>query len=119
MSEFVEHMEHAGHAGHEEHGHGKLGTYVGLTMAFLGVLLALSSALVGGQRTELIATMVEQTNTATKYQALSTKYRVLLAQLRQLHSLQPDTAVYKKWDDESKKLAGSVGAADVAKVARI
>jgi hypothetical protein len=44
---------------------------------------------------------------------------VLLAQLRQLHSLEPDPAVFKKWDEESKNLAVSLGVADTAKVARI
>jgi hypothetical protein len=108
-------MEHAAHGAHG----GKLGTYVGLTIACLGVLLALAAAMVGGERTELIATMVERTNVAMKYQALSTKYRVLLAQLRQLHSLEPDAAKFRSWDDESKKLAGTVASADEARIARI
>ena len=118
-SEFVEQMEHAAH---ESHGHGSgggIGKYVGITMAILGVLMALSSALVGSQRTELIATMVEQTNTGTKYQALSTKYRVLLAQLQQLHSLTPDPELFEKWDGEVRKLQGQVSSADVSRVARI
>src|ERR1700728_4546477 len=85
VDELAEHIEHAGHAG-------SLGKYLGITMACLGVLLALCAALVGGQRTELIASMVEQTNASMKYQAISTKYRVLLAQLRQLHALNPDVA---------------------------
>jgi uncharacterized protein DUF4337 len=119
-SEFMEHMEHAAHGGGHEHGLAAgIGKYVGITMAILGVLLALSSALVGSQRTELIATMVEQTNAGTKYQALSTKYRVLLAQLQQLHSLTPDPELFKKWDDEVGKLQGQVSSADMARVARI
>jgi hypothetical protein len=88
-------------------------------MACLGVLLALCAALVGGQRTELIATMVEQTNASMKYQAISTKYRVLLAQLRQLHALNPDAERFKQWDDESRKLVGQISSADVARAARV
>jgi hypothetical protein len=118
-SEFMEHMEHAAHEGHGHGGSGGIGKYIGISMAILGVLLALSSALVGSQRTELIATMVEQTNAGTKYQALSTKYRVLLAQLQQLHSLTPDPELFGKWDDESRKLQGQISSADVARVARI
>ncbi|HJX85307.1 MAG TPA: DUF4337 family protein [Candidatus Angelobacter sp.] len=119
-NEFVEHMEHAGHGGHEHGGMAAgIGKYVGITMATLGVLLALGSALVGSQRTELIATMVEQTNAGTKYQALSTKYRVLLAQLQQLHSLSPDPELFKKWDDEVHKLQGQVSSADMSRVVRI
>ena len=59
VDELAEHIAHAGEAGH-------LGKYLGITMACLGVLLALCAALVGGQRTELIATMVEQTNASMK-----------------------------------------------------
>lgn len=107
------------HAAHGTHDHGPLGQHVGITMAILGVLLALSSALVGGQRTELIATMVAQSNTGTRYQAISTKYRVLLAQLQQLHALSPDAEKFRKWDDESKKLSTAMSSADVARVARL
>lgn len=112
VDELAEHIEHAGEAGH-------LGKYLGITMACLGVLLALCAALVGGQRTELIATMVEQTNASMKYQAISTKYRVLVAQLRQLHSLNPDPERFNQWDEESRKLVGQISSADVARAARI
>jgi Domain of unknown function (DUF4337) len=112
VDELAEHIEHAGHAG-------SLGKYLGITMACLGVLLALCAALVGGQRTELIATMVEQTNASMKYQAISTKYRVLLAQLRQLHALNPDAERFQQWDDESRKLVGQISSADVARAARV
>ena len=48
VNEFVEHMEHAAHASHEGHGGSKnLGKYIGITMALLGVMLALCAALVG------------------------------------------------------------------------
>jgi len=112
VDELAEHIEHAGHAG-------SLGKYLGITMACLGVLLALCAALVGGQRTELIASMVEQTNASMKYQAISTKYRVLLAQLRQLHALNPDAERFRAWDEESRKLVGQISSADVARAARV
>jgi len=112
VDELAEHIEHAGHAG-------SLGKYLGVTMACLGVLLALCAAMVGGQRTELIATMVEQTNTAMKYQAVSTKYRVLLAQLRQLHSLNPDVERFNQWEEESRKLVAQISSGDVARAARV
>ena len=90
MNELAEKMEHASHAEHGHgNGHGRFGMYVGLTIATLGVMLAFCSAMVSGQRTELIAAMVEQASTSAKYQALSTKYRVLIAQLEQLHALSP------------------------------
>ena len=117
--DFVEDMERVAHADHQHGSSGGIGKSVGITMAMLGVLLALSSALVGGQRTELIATMVEQANAGTKFQALSTKYRVLLAQLQQLHSLMPDPERFKQWDEESRKLQGQISSADLARISRI
>jgi hypothetical protein len=80
--ETLEQAEHAAHAGHS----GKTGTYIGLTMAVLGVMLALCSALVGAERTEIIKTMVEQQNAHAKYQAQNTKYRMVLTQLLAVHS---------------------------------
>jgi hypothetical protein len=44
----LEHSEHIAHAGL---GGDRLGTYIGVTMAILGVLLAFSSAMVGSERT--------------------------------------------------------------------
>ncbi|MGH7328856.1 MAG: hypothetical protein ACREJX_10960, partial [Polyangiaceae bacterium] len=55
--EIAEHIEHAAHGGHGDKGVGRM---AGITMAILGVMLALCSAMVGGQRTDVIATMVEQ-----------------------------------------------------------
>jgi hypothetical protein len=87
-----------------------IGKYIGLTMAVLGVLLALCSALVGAARTELIATMVEQTNTSLTYQAVATKHRTLLAQLQQLHAIMPlDPVAFKKSQDDIKKLVVANG----------
>ena len=125
-TELLERMEHAAHSDHHggdkgghAGGHSNLGKFVGITMACLGVLLALCSAMVGAERTELIATMVEQTNTGMKYQAISTKYRMLVSQLTQLHALCPDTKLFNSWEAASKKLASEVGSADVAKIAHI
>jgi hypothetical protein len=63
--------------------------YVGLTMAVIGVLLALCSANVGSERTELTQTMVEQSNTFSEYQASSTKYRAMMAQIQQTYAVTP------------------------------
>jgi hypothetical protein len=94
LAEKIEEAAHEGHGhGHEKHGEkpGKPGIakYIGLTMAVLGVLLAVCSAMVGGSRTDLIATMVEQTATSNQYQSIAMKYRTLMAQLQQLHALLP------------------------------
>jgi hypothetical protein len=122
-NEFVEEMEHAAHGAHAEHEEGshsgKLGKHVGITMALLGVLLALCSALVNAERTELIATMVEQTNTSMKLQTISTKYRMLVAQLLQLQALTPDLPQFKEWEKESRKLVGEVSNPDLSRAVRI
>jgi hypothetical protein len=93
----MEHSEHIQHADHEhehEHGdaHGKeaaknrLGTYVGITMAILGVMLAFCSAKVGGERTELTQTLVEQSNAQAQYHAQDVKHRVAFIALQQVHA---------------------------------
>jgi hypothetical protein len=91
-TELLEHMEHAGHGGHDHaatHGMRPLAQYVGITMAVLGVLLAVCSAFVGATRTELVTTMVAQTNVTMRYQAASTKFRLLQANLQQMNALLP------------------------------
>lgn len=103
-----EHMEHVGHADHGHGGHDEkksVGKYIGMTMAVLGVVLALCSAMLGGARNKLIATMVEQTNTSQQAQAISTKHRTLMAQLQQLHALLPaDQSDFEKSEAEIAKV---------------
>jgi len=82
--EEVAHEEGGGHAGH-----GGIGKFIGLTMAVIGVLLAVCSAYVGSERTELVKTMVEQSNTYSEFQASSTKYRAMMAQAQQTYAVTP------------------------------
>src|SRR5579872_2222296 len=69
--EIHEQIEHAGHAG------GKFAQWIGITVAILGVLMALCSAQVGAARTELIATMVEENGAKARFLTVSNKYRTL------------------------------------------
>src|SRR5690348_1514225 len=117
IKEAAEQIEATGHAdaGHTTNFH----KYVGITMACLGVILAFAAAMVGGERTELIATMVKQTNAAIKYQAISTKHRILVAQLQQLDALNPTQENFKKWDEESRKLVREISSADAKRTARV
>ncbi len=95
----LEHAEHIGHAdhgaghgaGHDAHGH--FGTYVGITMAILGVLLAFCAAKVGGERTELVQSLVMQQHAHEKYQGLSIKHRVAFLDLQAVHALAGDLGV--------------------------
>ena len=63
----LEQAEHIGHAGHDGGGDPRLPTRIGITMAILGVLLALTSGQVGGERTDLVKALVEQQHAHAKY----------------------------------------------------
>jgi hypothetical protein len=111
-------MEHAGHAAaHDDHGgghgggHGKpgLSRNIGITMAVLGVLLAICSALVGDARTEFIAKTIEKTNATVRYQTVSTKFRLLQANLQQMNAQRPeDPAKFKQLEAELADASGKV-----------
>jgi hypothetical protein len=81
----AEHVAHSKHHGHHESGD-RFGTYIGVTMAILGVLLAICSALVGSERTHLVEKLVAQQNAHAKYQAQDVKHRVAFISLSQLHA---------------------------------
>jgi hypothetical protein len=104
--ELSEHIEHAGH----EPGHqgGGLARYIGLTIAMLGVLMAVCAAEVGAARTELIATMVNENGAKGEYQTVSTKYRTLQAVLQHLHASMPDLELMVKTDKELEPITSSV-----------
>jgi hypothetical protein len=118
-TEMLEHMEHAGHGGGHGHGGGGPGRIIGITMAVLGVMLALCAAMVGAQRTELIKTMVEQTNKWGIYQSESTKFRVMEADYEILHALTPSRAEVLKFEDALKQVHAKSGRADDEDTAEI
>ncbi len=108
--ELAEHIEHAKHAGgHDGHGSGKA---IGITMAVLGVMLAFCAAMVGAARTELIATMVEQSNRFSFYQAESMKLRVMEADVEMLHALTPSRADVAKFETALKDVRRVSGKSD-------
>ncbi|HVW24627.1 MAG TPA: DUF4337 family protein [Polyangiaceae bacterium] len=115
LAEKIEHMSHAGHGehgGHGGHGHKASGTHIGITMAVLGVMLALCSALVGGQRTELIGTMVTQSTKWGLAQAEATKFRVIEADLELLKSISPKPDEIRKVEQTLRTKRSSSGKAD-------
>lgn len=79
-------MEHSEHIAHAGHGGEKLGSYIGVTMAILGVLLAFCSAMVGSERTLLLSELVEQQHAHSKYQAQDVKHRVAYSSFSQMHA---------------------------------
>jgi uncharacterized membrane protein YhiD involved in acid resistance len=109
--EIHEHIEHAAHAGHEG-GSSRLPQFIGITVAILGVLMALCSAQVGAARTELIATMVEESAAKARYMAVANKYRNLQAQLQQLHAAMPNLDYLKKKNADLKAIDAEVKSPD-------
>jgi hypothetical protein len=95
--ELHEQIEHAGHAGG-----GRLAQFIGITVAILGVLMALCSAQLGAARTELVATRIEANDVSLNHQTISTKTLMLTANLQQLVALQADQ---KDLDEANAELA--------------
>jgi hypothetical protein len=117
-TELLEKMEHAGHGGGHGGGGGP-GKIIGITMAILGVMLALCAAMVGAQRTELIKTMVEQSNKWGIYQSESMKFRVMEADYEILHALTPSHVEVAKFEDALKSVHAKSGRADDEDTAEI
>lgn len=112
--ELLEHMEHAKHGDHKGPGRG-----IGITMALLGVMLAFCAAMVGSERTDLIKTMVEQSNRWGIYQAETTKLRVVQGNLEMLRALTPSAAEAARFGDvlrTKKAAAGKEDSEDTAEI---
>jgi hypothetical protein len=105
------HEEHADHEAHAEGGHsGGPGKGVGLTMAILGVMLAVCAAFVGSERTEFVKTLVEQSNVLNEYQAASAKYRLLFSQLQQTYAVTPSRSAADNYVKEFDAMLTTFGA---------
>lgn len=98
-TDHLEHMQHAAHAGE----HGRLSMYAGITMAVLGVILAFASAKVGGERTILVKTMVEQEDAHMRYVTQDLKHRMAVISLRQLRAMLPPVSASKPVDPANAK----------------
>jgi hypothetical protein len=112
--ELAEHIEHATHGGGEGGAHGGHGSgkAIGITMAVLGVMLAFCAAMVGSARTELIATMVEQSNKFSLFQTESMKLRVMEADVEMLHAITPSKPELEKFETELKTVRRVSGKGD-------
>jgi hypothetical protein len=113
LHELVEHIEHA-KGGHDAHGggHAGPGKAIGITMAMLGVMLAFCAAMVGAARTELISTMVEQSNRFSFYQAETMKFRVMEADVEMLHAITPTKAEVDRFEAKLTEVRKVSGKAD-------
>jgi len=114
IHELTEQIEHVAHQGHDA-SHKSSGKSIGITMAILGVMLAFSAAMVGSQRTELVKTMVLQSNKWGLYQAETTKFRVIEADLEMLKSLTPTKAEIANLR-EKRRASGKADDEDTAEI---
>src|SRR6185369_3170423 len=93
--ETLERAEHAAHSGgHGDHGSSHKGSakIIGLTMALIGVLIALCAAMVGSERNELTKAMILQTQAHSDYTSASTKFRLVMLDLENLRGAQAASA---------------------------
>ena len=114
LHELAEKIEHAHHhaSGHPPTHDAGPSKAIGITMAMLGVLLAFSAAMVGSQRTELIKSMVLQSNKFGLYQAETMKFRVLAADFELLKSLSPKKEEIAKIEQTLRTKRRASGAKD-------
>lgn len=113
IHELAEHIEHAkgghGHGGGE---HGGPSKAIGITMALLGVMLAFCAAMVGAARTELIATMVQQSTKFGIYQTETMKFRVMEADVEMLHAITPTKSEVDKFESRLMSVKRVSGKSD-------
>ena len=83
MTKVLEHAEHTQHAGHA----GDSGKFIGMTMAVIGVLVAICGALIGGERNEMTRAMIQQTQASSDAASASMKYRVVLVNVENMRSV--------------------------------
>ena len=107
IAEKIEHLAHEEHGG----GHGP-GRGIGITLALLGVMLALCAALVGAHRTDLIKTTVEQSNKWGLYQAEAMKLRIIEGDVEMLHALSPNVEEEKAMDANLRAKSAAAGKDD-------
>jgi len=107
--------------GHDAHGPAKPGPQkaIGVTMAVLGVMLALCAAMVGSARTELIRNTVEQANQYSELQAETMKYRVMQSDYDLLHAVTPNAAEMQKFGKRLGEVRSKSGKADDEDTAEI
>lgn len=111
VHEVAEKIEHASHPP-SAHAGSASGILIGVTMAVLGVMLAICSAMVGGQRTELIQAMVLQANKLGLYQSETMKFRAVDSNLELLKSISPKPDEIRKVEATLRSKRGASGKVD-------
>ena len=90
--EFAEHMEHAAHSGHHDSGGEakQLNRHIGVTMACLGILMAIVATFEGHDHTRMLTTLSLQTDALVRAQSAATNCRLGMLDLLQLDALGRD-----------------------------
>jgi hypothetical protein len=88
------------------------GKGIGITMALLGVMLAFCAAMVGAARTDLIATMVQQSNHFGVYQAETMKFRVMQSDVEMLRAVTPTRSEVARFQERMQGIKRVSGIAD-------
>jgi len=78
--EAMDHSEHIHHADHETENH-KFSKFMGVTIAIIGVLIALNGDLESNQKDDFIRTMIDQSRVHANYAGYSVKYRMIMLEM--------------------------------------
>jgi len=78
--EAMDHSEHIHHAGHESESH-KFSKFMGVTIAIIGVLIAINGNLESNQKDDFIRTMIDQSRIHSSYAGYSVKYRMIMLEM--------------------------------------
>ena len=94
----LEHAESIGHAGgHSSHGPSSNARKFGVTMALIAVLVAFCAAMVGGERNDMMRSMIQQAQAQSLYSGASTKYRIVMTNIEQLRYSASNDAPAKRY----------------------
>jgi hypothetical protein len=78
--EAMDHSEHIHHAEHETESH-KFSKFMGVTIAIIGVLIALNGDLESNQKDDFIRGMIDQSRVHSNYAGYSVKYRMIMLEM--------------------------------------
>lgn len=78
--ESMDHSEHIHHEGHDSGSH-QFSKFMGVTIAIIGVLIALCGDLESVQKDDFIRTMIDQSRVHSNYAGYSVKYRMIMMEM--------------------------------------
>ena len=76
----MDHTEHIHHTGHDS-GNRQFTKFMGVTIAIIGVLIALCGDLESNQKDDFIRSMIDQSRVHANYASYSVKYRMIMMEM--------------------------------------